>query len=200
MSLLSIVNRVAYQASLPTFRRVKSNTDRTAQELLTMAHEAGEEITRRAEWSMLYDSDTVLSGETSKVLPDNFHRLVEGGAVLLADGSPVMPVKAADQWRILSAVPSANPHFFLTGGTIAFSPALSSVATVHYVSKNWIQSNTSFVDEFVTDDDTTVFTEPLLALGILWRYRRAKGLPYEDILAEFEAELDREIKADRGIS
>lgn len=199
MSLLDIANRVAYQASLATFRRVHSNNDRTAQEILAMAQEAGEEIARRAEWSKMYKEDAVSSGETYKAIPSDFHRLIQGGAITLATGRPVMPVKGADQWRFLSAVPSTSPHYFIKASQFLFSPALSSAATIAYVSKNWVLSNTSELDAFATDDDTVQFPEPLLALGILWRYRRSKGLQYEDIEAEFEAELAREIRADRGV-
>lgn len=48
------------------------------------------------------------------------------------------------------------------------------------------------------DDDTTLFPERLLVKGVIWRWKRQKGLPYEDNLAEFEADLVQEINADRG--
>lgn len=50
------------------------------------------------------------------------------------------------------------------------------------------------------DDDRTLFPERLLAKGILWRWKRQKGLPFDDSLAEFEADLLQEINADRGAS
>ena len=203
MSLLTLMRRVSLQSSLPVFDTIVSNTDRTVIELLNAAHEAGEEITRRAEWSMLYAEDTVPALATSRTLPTGFHRLIQGGAISYAASpfTPILPVKAADVWLAISNAPSAQPYYFIKSGAIRFSPAIpTGGALVRYVTGNWISSNGSPVSTFATDADTPYFTEPLLALGTLWRYKRMKGLQFDDIEAEFEAELAREIAADRGFS
>jgi hypothetical protein len=80
------------------------------------------------------------------------------------------------------------------------SPAASAVgATIDYLSKNWVLGDPyEERDVFRADDDTTLFPERLLAKGLIWRWKRQKGLPFEDNLAEFEADLLQEINADRG--
>ena len=202
MTLLSTMNRVAAQASLPTLTIVKTNTARTATELLQLAYEAGEEIARRAEWSNLYKEATIASGSTSYALPDDFHRLIQGGAIVLNDANktPLIPVKSADIWSAMVANATTQPYFFIKSGYVEFASALTSSATIRYISSKWILSGTSSLNAYSTDGDTARFSESLLALGILWRYKRVKGLRYDDLQSEFEAELAREIAADRGIS
>ena len=203
MSLIDVITRVSLQASLPVFDLIVTNTDRTATELLNACHEAGEEITRRAEWSKLYASSAIPEGSATFTVPTNFHRLIQGGSIVYnaSPFTPLHPVKAADVWAAVSGAPSARPHFFIKGGVVNFSPVIpAGGATMNYVVKNWILHNSIPKDRFVADEDTVQFSEALLALGTLWRYRRMKGLSFEDSLAEFEAELAREISADRGVS
>jgi hypothetical protein len=201
MSLLTLANRVAAQAALPPFSIVKTNTTPTAVRLLAFIHEAGEEITRRAEWSKLYQERTLTSGLSSYALPVDFHRLVQGGAIILNDTAktPVLPVKAMDVWSHIDANPSSQPYFFMSGGNVLFSPALTATASFRYISTGWINGAAGNISEFAADTDTAKFSETLLALGALVRLKRANGLRYDDLLSEFEAELEREIKADRGM-
>lgn len=204
MSLLTAINRTCAQAGLPTFDAFYSvvgsaaSQGRTATELLALAHEAGEEITRRAEWSQLYNSTTSAIGVSTVALPSDFHRLIQGNAIYTRNGSPVMPVRSFDAWTVISGTPSSQMHYFIQNGLINFAPALRNPVTIRYISKNWILNGSTPTDAFSDDDDTTRFTDTLLSLGVLWRYKRAKGLAYADSQAEFEAELSREIMADRG--
>ncbi len=198
MTFKKIFDRVALQAGLPILATYAGNTDRTALELVLHCTEAGEEITRRAEWAKLYTEQTLTSGSATYSLPVDFHRLVTGNAISLAATpfTPILPVPAADAWQFIKAMPSTQPYFFLKNGNIEIAPALSANATLRYVSKNWI--GTKATDEITDDAAEPDFSGSLLALGTLWRYKRSKGLEHQDVLAEFEAELAREITADRG--
>ena len=200
MTFKKIFDRVALQAGLPILGTYAGSTNRTALEMVLHCSEAGEEITRRAEWSQLYSEQAISSGASSVALPVDFHRLVMGRAIAFTNTpfTPVLPVPAADAWDFIKAMPSSQPYFFIRGGSIEFSPALTADATLRYISKNWIAGKTS--DEITDDAYEPDFSGSLLALGTLWRYKRAKGVAHEDVLAEFEAELAREIAADRGRS
>lgn len=204
MSILDVVNRVAVQAGIPEFYVFMTNTGRTAREILTHAHEAGEEITRRAEWKDLYTNTTVVASASSLTLPSDFQRLVDGAPIIrtATPFTPFTPVQSRGQWATVSNVSSSSVQFyFVDGSVIRFAPAIpTGGATVFYIKKNWITTSGTATDAFANDADTIAFPEPLLALGILWRYRRAKGLTYADAQAEFEAEFAREIKFNRGVA
>lgn len=203
MTVLTLLNRVALQAGVPEFNSVISTTSRTAKEMLVHLHEAGEEVTRRAEWQALYKSMSLAAGLTTVAFPSDAHRLVSGAAIVCAATPfiPFTPVRSIDQFSIVSAQPSSSPFYFVSGGQIAFAPAVpAGGAVLRYISQNWITSGISDTATISLDGDVPKLSEPLLALGVLWRYKRAKGLGYDDVLSEFEAELAREILADRGLS
>lgn len=200
MSLTTIMNRVCPQIGVSVPAAIASGTDKTSIDLMTHCYEAGEEIISRAEWPLLYRELSVAALASSVAIPADFDRFIQGGAVT-RNGTgyePIMPVRGAEAWRFLEKVPSTQPHYFVDGSTLRFSPALtSSGGIVRYVSRNWIEGGQA---AFVLDADEPDIPETLLALGIVWRFKAAKGRPYADLQEEFEAELAREIRFARGIT
>ncbi|MDK1377096.1 MULTISPECIES: hypothetical protein [unclassified Sinorhizobium] len=197
MTLLTAVNEVCDVVSLDRFSTVYGSTDPNAQTMLTMANEAGQEIARRADWQKMLKTLTATASPEN--FPSNFQRLTPGGSVRKSDGTFVRPVTNSGQWAVIVGVPSTTPYFFMKGGQFLFSPVSAAVsAVIDYVSKNWIINVSTEKAEFSADDDTTLFPERLLVKGIIWRWKRQKGLSFEDNLAEFEADLTQEINADRG--
>lgn len=157
----------------------------------------GDDVSRRTEWSRLYEDLTVPGAVASVALPDNFQQLAERGAVRInkAGFHPSRGVVAPETWAFLTARPSAQPHHHLQGGQLHFSPALPAEgALVRFVSSQWVVGR----DKIEQNADTFLIPERLLEKGTIWRWKRQKGLPYDDILAEYEADLIAEIKADRG--
>ncbi|UDF30045.1 UNVERIFIED_ORG: hypothetical protein LHK14_01615 [Roseateles sp. XES5] len=200
MTLLTAINAVCDVVSLDRFDSVYGADDPNALTMLAMAKEAGEEIARRADWQALLKSVSLVGSPAN--LPADYERLVPGGAVRTTAGDFVRIVTNSGQWAVISAASPATPCFFVRAGRIEIAPPAVAVgAAVDYVSKNWIVTDPyAEVADWTADDDTTLFAERLLEKGILWRWRRQKGLPYEDSLAEFEADLQHAIDADRGVS
>lgn len=200
MTFKKIFDRVALQAGLPVLATYAGSTNRTAMELVLHCTEAGEEITRRAEWSNLFVGELIPAATQIHPLPVDFHRLIKGRALYhdTTPHTPILPVRGKDAWRLIRKTPSAQPYFCIDVGDIWFAPPLTLDARLLYVSKNWINSQET--DEITNDAHEPDFSGSLLALGTLWRYKRAKGLEHQDVLAEFEAELAREIAADRGLN
>ncbi|WP_373413710.1 hypothetical protein [Ensifer aridi] len=198
MTLISAINQVCDVVSLDQFESVYGSNDPNAQTMLSLAQEAGDEVSRRADWQKLLKSHTVTAAPEN--FPSDFQRLVPGGAVRTSAGAFVRPVTNSGQWAVIVGVPSTQPYFFMKGGQFLFSPASAAVsAVIDYVSKNWVLHDPTGPQATLTaDDDTTLFPERLLVKGVLWRWKRQKGLPFEDNLAEFEADLAQEINADRG--
>jgi len=203
MSIISIVNDyVCQQVALKTFDALVSSTDPTARDIVTAATEAGKIIAGRAEWTKLSQSTTLAGGSSTYNLPADFHRLTEGGSVVLngATHVPILPVTSAEKWQFLAKQPSSQAYYRLNkgNGSIEFSPTLAaSGAVLNYVSKDWVNSNASV---FTNDTDNPVFPDELFAKAIVYRYKQNKRQSYQDYETEFEAMLEREIKADRGIS
>lgn len=167
------------------------------RQLRTFMNAAGQDISRRAEWSRLSVDWTVAGGLGAVDLPDDFFEMAEQGAVRVNTSGfhPIRSVVAPEQWEFLSARGSTQPYYHLKGGQLLFAPALpADGARVRYVSQNWVQGR-STVEQ---NGDTILIPERLVEKGTIWRWKRQKGLPFDDCLAEFEADLIAEIKADRG--
>ncbi|WP_026621290.1 hypothetical protein M728_001858 [Ensifer sp. WSM1721] len=200
MTLLTIINEVCDIVSLDRFDSVYGTNDPNAQTMVALAEEAGAEIARRADWKQMLKAHVVSA--SPEILPADYQRLAPGGAVRAVDGRFFRAVTNGAQWAVIVGVASAESYCRLSGREMFFSPATAAAgATIDYVSKNWVLGDPyEERDTFRADDDTTLFPERLLVKGLIWRWKRQKGLPFEDNLAEFEADLLQEINADRGAS
>ncbi|MGN8022998.1 phage adaptor protein [Phyllobacterium sp. 22229] len=199
MSLITSVNAACDVVSLDRFDTVYGNNNPNAQTMIEFAQEAGEEIVRRVDWEKTLKTAIVPSSPYA--LDENFQRLITGGAVTTAAGEFVRPVTNGSEWTVINQVPSSQPYCFIRGGKMLFSPAIAGVgAIIEYVSRNWILAGTDEKSKFTADDNTFLFPERLLTMGLIWRWKRQKGLTYDDHLAEFEAALAFEIAADLGAS
>lgn len=200
MTLLSAINEVCDVVSLDQFDSIYGSDDPNARTMVALAQEAGDEIARRGDWQQMLKERVALS--SPEPLPDDYERLTPGGAVRSAAGLFYRPITNSSQWAVIVGVVSAQPYFFIKGNQVLFSPAATGVGSViEYVSKFWVLHDPEGPGEtLAADDDTTLFPERLLVKGVLWRWKRQKGLPFDDNLAEFEADLLQEINADRGAS
>ena len=156
---------------------------------------AGKDINRRAEWSKATASFDITNA-SSITLPADFQEMSDEGAVVLDSAyySPARPVVSPELWQFLEKFPSEQIYYHLKGGSLFFSSPVT--ATVRYVSTFWIIGRDAIND----NADVPVFPDSLLSRATIWRWKRQKGLPYDDILAEFEADLEAAIKADRGVA
>ncbi|PWE57133.1 hypothetical protein DEM27_05695 [Metarhizobium album] len=195
MTIKSVINNACDILALDRFDTVYGNPK--AQPLLRMAKEGGDEISRRVDWSSMLK--TAAFAVSPAPIPNDYQRLIPGGGINTSAGEPIRPVTNGSQWAVLARVGTAQPYFFEGYTTFSFLPASVGVgAQLLYVSRNWIKSGTSEKDDFGGDDDQILFPERLLEKNIAWRWKRQQGLVYDDNLAEFEADLVQEIKADRG--
>lgn len=189
MKIIDIVNAVCDEVKLDQFDSVYGANDENAKTMLTLAWEGGSEIARRVDWRDLVTTYPLVSAPAA--YPQDFERVIQGGAVMTAAGDFVRPVTSRGQWRFLKANPSAQPFYFLSETGIDFAPVTAAIgASMLYLSKAWVLADGGSREQvFQGDDDQTIFPSELLLKNLIWRWRRHKGLDYSDQLAEFEADL-----------
>lgn len=197
MSLISVINEVCDEVTIDRLDAIYGNADPDALTMLDLAQQSGDEIARRADWQALLRTATIVASDAS--LPSDFQRLTSGGGIRASTGQFIRSVTNSGQWAVVSRLTPAQPFYFISSGKIRVAPASAAAGVImDYLSKNWIQNGATFKDRYAADDDTAVFPERLLMKNVIWRWRRQKGLAYDDQLAEFEADLVSEINADRG--
>ena len=198
--LSNIVLEIGFRDAIERF----DVRNRTLRSLLALMNVTGKDIARRVEWSRLTREMDVAEGSEETLLPDDFHRMSEGGVVYLNKEGfhPVRLVAAPEQWAFLKRRPSSQSYCHLSGGRIQFAPKLGQGgARMRYVSKYWAQGqDKKGKDAIDSGEDTLLIPERLVEKGSVWRWRRQKGLPYDDVFSEFEADLATETRADRGAS
>ncbi len=198
MTILEVVNSVCDVTALDRFTSVYGTSSPAALTMLELARVGGKEIAQRLDWKALQRMKIV--DVTPLPLPTDYDRMIDGGAVMSADGVFYRPVRSPSQWAVVKQVNSVQPYFYLAPLTIEFSPAAAAMGgVVTYISKNWIVGdNGEGKTDWSADDDRVAFPERLLNLDLIWRWRRKSGLNYDDHLAEFEAALGSEAQEDRA--
>ena len=187
MSLLTMCEALARNVGLAVPTQIIGSSQRSWLEALQFANEAGKELARRVDWSALASSATLTGDGTNLAhsLPADFDRLQRGVTVLA--GTNIVRPLTRNEWNTLTPVEGTPRYFLLEENTLTLWPYLANAetATVRYQKENWVGTN----DEFTADDQTGDFDEELHTLGLIVRWRRQKGMPYEDFEAEYEAML-----------
>lgn len=188
MSLITIAEGLAENVGLQTSDIVITSPLREWREVVTQSNLVGEELARRVDWGEL-NTEITLTGDGTNLSHDlgaDFSRITAGIAVR-SNGVTVRPLTRAE-WASLDAIEGSPRYFLLEGNNITLWPhlALGVTATVSAQSKAWCSNGT---DAWVQDTDTSVIDEDLFLKGLIVRWRRQKGMPFEDYEAEYEAAL-----------
>lgn len=195
MNVLQILKSLALNVGIPQPATIIS-TNRQVLELVEFANEAAEEMARRVDWGGLRATATLTGDGTDKLhaLPAAFSRLAANGAVRFS-GSVLRPLTRAE-WNTMTPTAGTPRYFLLEGQTMRLWPYLANAATatVLYQSVNFITSGAAFI----ADTDDPKVPNDVLLKGIVARWRRQKGMAYQDEEAEYEAALAQAASFDDG--
>lgn len=188
MTLLTIASALATNTGMKVPSAVISNPAREWVEAAQFANEAGEELARRVDWGQLQASATLTGDGTNlaHAMPFGFARLNRGVAVMA--GTSIVRPLTRQEWSRLAPMQGIPRYFLLEGETLTLWPYLANGATVtvQYQSLNWCDNGT---DAFASDTDAPLIDEPLFAKALIVRWRKQKGMNFQEEEAEFEAAL-----------
>lgn len=189
MTLLSITQSLAKDVGLAVPDQVFGSSNRSMVEIIPMANAVGEELARRVDWGQLTSTATLTGDGTNltHTLPSGFGRIVGGIGVKTATGTYARPLTRAE-WGSLTPIEGVPRYYLLQDTSITLWPYLADTieATVYYQTDFWCSNGTA---AWSADDETSLIDEDLFLKGLIVRWRRQKGMPYEDQEAEYEAAL-----------
>lgn len=118
-----------------------------------------------------------------------------------------IPVPTDGEWEYMKELGTAGAYrFYRVHGydgafKIDFYRPLGIGETViaHYVSNAWLINGSTEKSAFTDDGDAPFFPRRLLEVGVVWRFRERRGLPFADKNAEYEAMIARLINDRRTI-
>lgn len=210
MTLLTAVQRAASEMGLnPIPSAVFGTTDRTEVELQNLVHDVAESIRDEHEWSVLKkrvslttSDDTPTADESVFSVPSDFDKFpLDLRLQTTRLSGPLQRVRRLQDWidiDILGNVSSGAWIYY--GGEIRVRPIVAATEQLEYayISKHVVEaSDASTKAEFSADDDTFRLPERLLKLGVIWRWRSKKGLPYAEDLETYTTALRKEIIKDQ---
>lgn len=153
----------------------------------------------RHDWAPVTTDTTFTGAGASFSLPNDFLRVIADDNAVY-ETSPtrrrVLPMANRGDWTETKKwnFTGVQRYFRLQSTTIEFLSALPAGGSVDmaYVQKTWIITNASArASVWGAIDDNSLLPGWLLQLGVVWRWRRHKGLIYADRRAEFESEFAR---------
>lgn len=210
MTLLQIVQEFCQRNGLTVPLIVMASQDDQLTQLVGLANEVCEDIVRRRSWTTLQYEAVFTSvagedqGEVAALAPNAFLKILNDTIFDRTRRLPVFGPRSPQQWQAIKALPMSGPYYQyrIQQGRLKVTPAMPAGHTMafEYASEGAVQDNstaTPTVKAFFTrDDDTFLLDKSLLLLGLRWRWKEEKGLPYMESFRLYEAALAEAMGAD----
>ena len=208
MSLLSIAQTVAPKFGIPAPNAAASSTDQNIQQIVAFINEEGQELGARADWQILRReaSFTTVATESQGLLTTiagaDFNFMVNETFWNRSQRRPVFGPKTAAEWQQLKAQFMQGPwiQYTIRGGAILFLPVPAAGQSCYFewISKYWCTDASGVTGKtaMTNDTDVAVLDERIIALGAIWRFKRAKLLAYDEDKDKYERAVDDAIARD----
>lgn len=196
MTLLSIVQDACDDVGFPAPASVVNNSD--ADQYLRLLNREGEALSRHPWEALILEHTFDLVASTQEyVLPSDF-RYILPMTQWNRDNKRRLIWINSEEWQFFKGWTTVNglnlrarirDEQFEIEQTVTSGDAGTTIA-FEYVSKYWTENASSTAQQkFAADTDTSVLDEELLTLGLIWRFRKAKGLDFQADLAEYNYQV-----------
>lgn len=153
-------------------------------EVVDLLNETGKDLAARGEWQAL------LSTASVGALPSDCNKI---SAVKINAGGFARLVTSPETWAFLTETTSTQHYYRIAGGAVEVQP--TAAATVHYWSREWSSAG----EKVTADGDAVYLPENCMVSGAFYRWKRKKGFPFDDEMAQHEADVSAAQAADRGV-
>ena len=201
MSLLTIVQGAVNRLGLPPLSAVVTSTDTTAVEMQALAQAEGKELAARAEWKIL-TKEQVFSATNAAAqaggLPSDLGWIIPETLFNRTLRRKFSGPLNQEEWQYIQAnlTTLVWPAFRVRGTSLLITPSPSAgdIIAYEYVSNQWCQSSGGTPQSAWGDDsDTALIDEELHTLGLIWRFKKAKGLDYADDFRIYDLQVRQAI-------
>lgn len=207
MTLLSIIQKTSSRLGLRRPTAVIGSTDITAQTLLELANEEGDELSRAHDWQDLIVEravSTVGQVEQTTALPIDYDRFPHNVEIWNRTHNQRYAGPTPQRlWQQLQQGVSAGAvgWWRILGGSLHIYPAPTAGEDLafEYLTKNWCaKADGTGQSEWLADTDVCLLPERLFVLGVRWRWKAAKGLAYAEDMETYQRAVELAATNDRG--
>lgn len=210
MSLLTIIQKAADRLSLRRPSAVVTSADQQVRQLLALANEEGESLSKRGNWQALVAEWTFVTSATEaqtnapvppdmrEFLPNSFFNRTQSRRLI----GPIAP----QQYQAIQAQ-QVNANIYLSfrrrqnAFLISPAPAAGETIAYEYLSSFWAKSDAHVPKAgFTADTDTAFLDEELIVQGLRWRFKQANGLDYSEEMRTYELSVERALADGVGAS
>lgn len=197
MTLVRICQNVLNITGWDNFNTIAGNPDKTALQIMAIANQEVTNLSKRFDWRQLIRSETIatVADQDEYTVPANFDKLMQDSVYNVDEYYRLRSSMSEYQWNawVHGLLGSLSHQRFRvvysdSATAIKLSPVPSSVENLVYFYK----INTPVKDEsgelkaeFEVDSDVSLLPEDVVELGVLWRFKRAKGLDFSAELSEY---------------
>jgi len=201
MTLLTICQDAAKIIGITAPNAVTASTDTSVIQLEAAVNQEGRAQVRKYKWEVLIKegSHTTLAAESQGAMTSiasDFGRFSNNTLWNRTTDRKYYGPITGSEWQEIKAVVSGGitNYFRIRTGNLLMNPTPTAGQSVNfeYVSKNWVDTSggsTANADKFSGDSQTTVLEEELIVLGVVWRFLKLKGLPYEQQFMDYQTRL-----------
>jgi hypothetical protein len=209
MSILTITQDVSNRIGLPVPSTVIGSSDTQVRQLLGLAQQEGKELSRRGPWQVLTKEKTITATATETqtgAIPVDYERMIEGTFWNRTQNRRVVGPLTPQKWQMLQTglYSLMWDAYRIRGNDMLMSPVpqAGDILAYEYVSTYWLTNAAGDTERaaWTADDDVAKLDEELIALGVTWRFYKAKGLDYSEAFATYERMVERKLGNDGGMA
>ena len=209
MSLLTTIQNACNRIGITQPSSVIGSSDAQIRQLLGLAQQEGKELAKRHAWNALTKEKTFTATATetqSGAIPSDFDRIINNTFHNRTNARRVEGPLDAVEWQSYKASTTTVlfDAFRIRGNSLlmAPTPTAGDSYAYEYVTTYWVAtaaaSTTPAQDSWAVDSDVGILSEELMADGIVWRFKKAKGLDYAEDFRTYEAQVMLAIARDGG--
>ena len=201
MTLLTICQDAANEIGVPSPSAVIGSTDTTVIQLLAAANREGKNLVSGYDWEILVkeENHTAIAAESQGAMTTiaaDFERFSNNTMWnRTTDRKFYGPLNNSEWQRLKGSVQSGITNYFrIRGGLLLINPVptVGNSIVFEYISKYWVDTTgdgAANAEKFAADANTTTLDEDIITLGVIWRFLKQKGLPYDNQLQEYQLKI-----------
>lgn len=195
MSCLTLIQNACARLGFIKPGAVMTSQDLQIQQLLALANEEGQSLAEATNWQALRAEGTFTTvaaenqGSLSTIAP-GCKFIVNDTIWNRSLRMPVFGPLSPQIWQQNAAMFYQGPwnQYRIMDDSIHFipTPPAGQQCAFEYVSKNWTSTGN---DSFTADTDLSLLDEQVMTLGLIWRFKQAKGLDFSSDLTKYQRQL-----------
>ena len=201
MTLLTICQDAANEIGVPSPSAVIGSVDTTVIQLLAAANREGKSLVSGYDWQTLVkeETHTTIAAESQGVMTtiaSDFLRFSNDTMWNRTTNRKFYGPLNNTEWQTLKGivVNGVTNYFRIRGNLLLLNPipTVGQSLVFEYIGKNWVDTTgdgSANATSYAADANTTVLDEDLITLGVVWRFLKQKGLPYDNQFQEYQMKL-----------